>query len=275
MPHKLLLLLGYIMGNLMYLLPNSSKKITETNLQLCFPEKNSKEISYLTKKSLVETSKIIFELGKCWFTYRKIGVQAITEVEGLNLVEESLERGSGVILFAPHLGNIEILLNFLAEKFNCYIPYTPAKIDALERIMKESREQMGANMVTTSISGIRSMLKALKKGKVVVMASDQVPDKRSGLICDFFGNEALTVSLISRLSKRTKSSCHLVYCVRQKRSSGFKIVFEKKLDSMNELDEKEGSNLMNRELEKCIMKFPEQYAWEYKRFKHSTFKNPY
>jgi len=37
------------MGNLMYLLPNSSKKITETNLQLCFPEKNSKEISYLTK----------------------------------------------------------------------------------------------------------------------------------------------------------------------------------------------------------------------------------
>ena len=164
---------------------------------------------------------------------------------------------------------------FDSEKFNCYIPYTPAKIDALEKIMKESREQMGANMVTTSISGIRSMLRALKKGEVVVMASDQVPNKRSGLICDFFGNEALTVSLISRLSKRTESSCHLVYCVRQKSGSGFKIVFEKKLDSMNKLDEKEGSNLMNRELEKCIIKFPEQYAWEYKRFKHSTFKSPY
>ena len=259
----------------MYFLPNSSKKITKTNLRLCFPEKNSKEISCLTKKSLVETSKVIFELGKCWFKYRKTGVQDITKVEGFNMVEESLAKGSGVILFAPHLGNIEILLNFLAEKFNCYIPYTPAKIDALEKIMKKSREQMGANMVTTSISGIRSMLRALKKGDVVVMASDQVPDKRSGLICDFFGNEALTVSLISRLSKRTESSCHLVYCVRQKSGSGFKIVFEKKLDSMNKLDEQEGSNLMNRELEKCIIKFPEQYAWEYKRFKHSTFKSPY
>ena len=44
---------------------------------------------------------------------------------------------------------------------------------------------------------------------------------------------------------------------------------------MNYLDGQEGVNLMNRELEECIMKAPEQYAWEYKRFKHSVIKNPY
>ena len=32
---------------------------------------------------------------------------------------------------------------------------------------------------------------------------------------------------------------------------------------------------MNRELEKCIMFAPEQYAWEYKRYKHSKSKDPY
>ena len=88
LPHKLLLLFGYIMGSLMYFLPNSSKNITETNLRLCFPKKNNKEISQLTKKSLVETSKVFFELGKCWFKYRKTGVQGITKVEGFNLVKE-------------------------------------------------------------------------------------------------------------------------------------------------------------------------------------------
>ena len=107
------------------------------------------------------------------------------------------------------------------------------------------------------------------------MASDQVPNKKSGIISNFFGTPALTVSLISSIAIRTKSPCHSVSCIRQKRGKGYGIIFSERLDKLNTLDVQEGVNLMNTELEKCIMKAPEQYAWEYKRFKHSKFKNPY
>ena len=130
-------------------------------------------------------------------------------------------------------------------------------------------------MVTASSSGVKALFVSLKKGGLIVIASDQVPREENGLISKFFGTQALTVSLVSRLAVRTKSVCHSVCCIRLGKGMGFKIIFSKKIGDMNVLTIQDGVNLMNRELEECIMKAPEQYAWEYKRFKHSVFENPY
>ena len=268
-------ILGEISGFLLSIVPNSLKNTTKSNLKLCFPDKTPKEIDILTRKSLKETSKSLFESGKCWITYPKLDISKLVEVEGKDLILKSLEEGRGVILFTPHMGNIEVLLNFVANNFKSTIPYTPAKISALDSIMNSARYLMGANMVRADSGGIKSSLIALKEGNLIMMASDQVPKKSNGIISNFFGVSALTVSLISTLSKKTNSPCHSVTCLRRSRGQGFRIIFSKKINQLNDLDVQGGVNLMNRELEKCIMKAPEQYAWEYKRFKHSTFKSPY
>ena len=267
--------LGEASGFLLSIVPNSLKTTTRTNLKICFPEKTPKEIHTLTRKSLKETSKSFFESGKCWITYPKLDISKLVEVEGRDLILRSLEEGRGVILFTPHIGNLEILINFVSNNFKTTIPYTPAKISSLDSIMNNARVLMGANMVRADSGGVKSSLVALKEGHLVMMASDQVPKKSNGIISSFFGVSALTVSLISSLSKKTKSPCHSVTCLRRSRGQGFKIIFSKKINQLNDLDVQDGVNLMNRELEKCIMKAPEQYAWEYKRFKHSTFENPY
>ena len=148
-------------------------------------------------------------------------------MEGKDLILKSLEEGGGVILFTPHIGNIEILINYVANSFKTTIPYTPAKISALDSIMNSSRSLTGANMVKADSAGVKSSLIALKDGNLIMMASDQVPKKSSGIISNFFGVSALTVSLISTLSKRTKSPCHSVTCLRRSRGQGFKIIFSK------------------------------------------------
>ena len=268
-------ILGEISGFLLSIVPNSLKNTTKSNLKLCFPDKTPKEIDILTRKSLKETSKSLFESGKCWITYPKLDISKLVEVEGKDLILKSLEEGRGVILFTPHIGNIEILINFVANNFKSTIPYTPAKISALDSIMNSARDLMGANMVKADSGGVKSSLITLREGNLIMMASDQVPKKSNGIISSFFGVSALTVSLISTLSKKTKSPCHSVVCLRQSRGQGFRIIFSEKINQLNDLDVQDGVNLMNRELEKCIMKAPEQYAWEYKRFKHSTFESPY
>jgi len=267
--------LGEISGFLLSIVPNSIKSTTKTNLKLCFSDKTSKEIDILTRKSLKETSKSLLESGKSWIAYPKLDINKLVEVEGRDLILRSLEEGRGVILFTPHIGNIEILINFVANNFKSTIPYTPAKISALDSIMNSARDLMGANMVKADSGGVKSSLITLREGNLIMMASDQVPKKSNGIISSFFGVSALTVSLISTLSKKTKSPCHSVVCLRQSRGQGFRIIFSEKINQLNDLDVQDGVNLMNRELEKCIMKAPEQYAWEYKRFKHSTFESPY
>jgi len=263
------------MGFLLSILPNSARNNTKINLKLCFPNSSDQEIKVLTRKSLKETSRSLLESGKSWITFPITGVANIIQVEGMRLVSESLVQDKGAILFTSHLGNIEVLISFLAENFKCTIPYTPAKIDAVDELMKRARLLMGAEMVKADSGGVKSALKALNRGEVIIMASDQVPKKKSGIISNFFGTPALSVSLVSSLATRTESPCHSVSCIRLKKGKGYKVIFSKRIEKLNTLGVPEGVNLMNTELEECIMKAPEQYAWEYKRFKHSNFKNPY
>ena len=267
--------LGELMGFLLSILPNSARNNTKINLKLCFPNSSDQEIKVLTRKSLKETSRSLLESGKSWITFPKTGVSNIIQVEGMKLVSESLVQDRGAILFTSHLGNIEVLISFLAENFKCTIPYTPAKIDAVDELMKRARLLMGAEMVKADSGGVKSALKALNRGEVIIMASDQVPKKKSGIISNFFGTPALSVSLVSSLATRTDSPCHSVSCIRLKKGKGYKVIFSERIEKLNTLGLPEGVNLMNTELEECIMKAPEQYAWEYKRFKHSNFKNPY
>ncbi len=267
--------LGEMMGFLLSILPNSARNNTKINLKLCFPNSSDQEIKVLMRKSLKETSRSLLESGKSWITFPKTGVANLIQVEGMKLVSESLIQEKGAILFTSHLGNIEVLISFLAENFKCTIPYTPAKINAVDELMKQARLLMGAEMVKADSGGVKSALKALNRGEVIIMASDQVPKKKSGIISNFFGTPALSVSLVSSLATRTESPCHSVSCIRLKKGKGYKVIFSKRIEKLNTLGVPEGVNLMNTELEECIMKAPEQYAWEYKRFKHSNFKNPY
>ena len=267
--------LGEAMGFLLSILPNSARNNTKINLKLCFPNSSDQEIKVLTRKSLKETSRSLLESGKSWITFPKTGVANIIQIEGMKLVSESLSQEKGAILFTSHLGNIEVLISFLAQNFKCTILYTPAKINAVDELMKQARLLMGAEMVKADSGGVKSALKALNRGEVIIMASDQVPKKKSGIISNFFGTPALSVSLVSSLATRTESPCHSVSCIRLKKGKGYKVIFSERIEKLNTLGVPEGVNLMNTELEECIMKAPEQYAWEYKRFKHSNFKNPY
>ena len=153
---------GEISGFLLSIVPNSLKTITKANLKLCFPDKTLKQIRILTRKSLKETSKNLFESGKCWVTYPKLDISKLVAGEGKDLILRSLEEGRGVILFTPHIGNMEILINFIANNFKSTIPYTPAKISALDSVMNSARVLTGANMVKADSGGIRSSLIALK-----------------------------------------------------------------------------------------------------------------
>ena len=193
---------------------------------------------------------------------------------GLNLIKESLTLEKGLILFTPHLGNIEILIKYLTQEFKCSIPYTKVKNNALENLIYSARKDMGANMVEANLSGVKSLLKSIKNKEVVAIASDQVPDVKGGYVTKFFNSDSLTMTLVTNLVIKTNSPCHSMICLRGHKGSHFKISFSRIVQGLN-INLPLGANSMNRELEKCIMLAPEQYAWEYKKYKHASNENPY
>ena len=249
-------------------------KTTSTNLWLAFPELGEKEIQSLTKKSLLETLRIASELGLAWSRLPGSDLSKYIDVKGFDKVLDSLEKKRGLILFTPHLSNIEIMLNSISKDLSCMALYTPSKNQYMDQVMLEARSKMGAEMVEPNMAGVKSILNHLKQGGVVVIASDQVPNLEGGLLSEFFSTPALTMTLVSRLKLKTGAPCHSVYCLRRPRGKGFEVTYSQEIEGMD-LDIQSSVDRMNEELEKCIMIAPEQYAWEYKRYKHSGLKDLY
>jgi len=249
-------------------------RTTKINLKLAFPELSGEELKLLTKRSVVETLQTFGEIGFAWSWLPKKDLKKYIVEKGLINAKKSLDKKRGLILFTPHLSNIEVMLNCVTRNFPCMVLYSPSKNKYFDKVMLEARSKMGAEMVEPNIAGVKAILGKLKQGGVVLIAGDQVPNLEGGLLANFFSVPALTMTLVSKLKLKTGAPCLSVFCVRKPGDLGFEVAYSEEIDGMD-LDMQSSVDRMNVELEKCIMIAPEQYAWEYKRYKHSGQKNIY
>ena len=256
-PYKGLFYIGKVLALLLYTLPNKHRRVSEANLKLVFPHKTSLQINSILRDSLFHSIMNMLEAGLVWGKKdykKKLG---FVDVENFSKIESSLSSDKGVLLFTPHIGNIEIIINFLGQHTDCTIPYTQPKNKDLDNIITNSRNKSGVKMVDINVSGIKDMLSALKNKKLVAVASDQVPKKGAGIISKFFNREIYSMSLLPKLQQRTGCVAHLMYCERKENGRGFVIHFDSKIDLSSDIQE--GVDKMNNEFEKCIMKLPGQY----------------
>ena len=253
---------------------SSAFLITTANLRLVFPGLEKKAIKELAISSIKETLKTVFEMGFVWSFLPRKDLSKYVSSQGFEKIKKSLDYNKGLILFAPHLSNIEIILNYTGRQVPCMALYTPSKNKYIDKVMLSARTRMGVTMVEPNLSGIKSILENLNKGGVVIIASDQVPKLEGGILSNFFSIPALTMTLVSKLKMKSKAPCHSIFCTRVPNGKGFKIRFSEEIAGMD-LDLQSSVDRMNEELEKCIMNSPEQYSWEYKRYKHSSIEGIY
>lgn len=272
-PYKGLFYIGKVLGLLLYILPNKHKRISKANLELVFPQKTSLQINSILRDSLFHSIMNILEAGLVWGKQDYKKKPGFINVKNFSEIETALSSDKGVLLFTPHIGNIEIIINFLGQHTDCTIPYTQPKQKGLDKIITNSRNKSGVKMVDINVSGIKEMLAALKNKKLAAVASDQVPKKGAGIISKFFNSEIYSMSLLPKLQQRTGCVAHLMYCERKEKGKGFVIHFDSKIDLSSNIQE--GVDKMNNEFEKCIMKLPGQYSWEYKKFKRTELDSIY
>ena len=272
-PYKGLFYIGKVLALLLFTLPNKHRRVSEANLKLVFPHKTSFQINSILRDSLFHSIMNLLEAGLVWGKKDYKKKQGFIDVENFSEIKSSLSSDKGVLLFTPHIGNIEIIINFLGQHTDCTIPYTQPKNKNLDNIISNSRNKSGVKMVDINVSGIKDMLSALKNKKLVAVASDQVPKKGAGIISKFFNSEIYSMSLLPKLQQRTGCVAHLMYCERKENGRGFVIHFDSKIDLSSDIQE--GVDKMNNEFEKCIMKLPGQYSWEYKKFKRTELDSIY
>jgi KDO2-lipid IV(A) lauroyltransferase len=259
--------LGAFIGKLLWWGDSRTTRVTIENIQRCYPQLSHEEQQMLIKKSLIETGKLFTEFGVVWEWPSEKTLALIKSVEGKEHLDAIFERGKGAIVLAPHHGNWEMVGLYLSTLRPMAALYKPPKIKALETYMSAVRGRHGSELVPTNKRGVVRLFSILAKQGMVGILPDQVPGGSGGIFAPFMGIEANTVKLVSRLIDRTQCEVVSLCAIRRPNGEGFDMVFKPADPDIYSEDLLTSVTAMNKTIEASIASHPEQYQWEYKRFK--------
>ncbi|WP_226663974.1 lysophospholipid acyltransferase family protein [Microbulbifer aggregans] len=257
--------LGGLAGNMAVATRGESLRVSRINLEHCYPAMDPARRNSLARQSVVNTAMTGFEVASLWRQPWSRAEDAIVRVRNQQLLTDGVEEGRGVLVLAPHIGNWEIFGQFLATVGPTTSLYAPPKIAALDPVIRSGRESTGAKLVPTNVRGVRALLKALKAGDIVGVLPDQEPDASGGDFAPFFGHPTLTMTLAYNLIQRT--GCKVVFGFGKRVPEGFELVLLPAEQAIYSEEQKVSLAALNRGVEACIAEAPEQYQWEYKRFR--------
>lgn len=266
--------IGSFLGLLIWKANLEPAKVTRTNLKLCFPELKENELELLVLKSLQNTAMTFIEMGMMWEWPINKTLALVKSVKGIDVWENAKASGHGVIILGPHLGNWELAGLYIATKTKMATLYRPPKIKELESYMGAVRGRTGADLVPANKRGVIKLFSILKSAGVVGILPDQVPQESGGLFAPFFGVNANTIKLVSRLIEKTNAKVVCLYALRDKLGTGFDIEFKEPDEKIYSKDPLVSVTGLNKSVESCVLVSPEQYQWEYKRFKHFLPSEP-
>lgn len=218
---------------------------------------------------------MLAELPWLWLRPAHQGVLHLVHWDRVELFEQALDAGKGVILALPHIGCWEMIGQSLAERFGptrgpLVALYRPARKAWLGPLVASSRERPGLKTVPTSVAGVRSLIRVLRGGGYTAILPDQVPPAGQGVWAPFFGKSAYTMTLLARLAQQSGARVLLCWCERRPSGQGYVMHFEP-LDAPELQDPgarpEAAAAAVNAGMERIIRQAPGQYLWSYARYK--------
>lgn len=259
--------LGAAIGWLMWKLPNGSRDVVRINLAKCFPELGAAERERLVGQSLRDIGRTLTESACAWVWPAQKSLALVREVEGLEVLQQALASGKGVVGITSHLGNWEVLNHFYCAQCKPIIFYRPPKLKAVDELLQKQRVQMGNRVAPSTKEGILSVIKEVRRGGAVGIPADPEPSLSAGVFVPFLATQALTSKFVPGMLAGGKALGVFLHAVRLADGSGYKVILEAAPEGMYSDKVEEGVAAMSAVIERYVRTYPSQYMWSMKRFK--------
>jgi KDO2-lipid IV(A) lauroyltransferase len=277
LPLRLQRALGHAFGDLVGWAGLREARIARRNLELVAPAQSPAEREAGVRAILRATGANAFETLRVWTHGRAANLALVRAVRGREVLDAARARGRGVIVAAPHYGNWELLLQYLASVAPFSLVYRVPEKRAGDVFLRLARGGPNVTLVPAESSAMRPLFRALQAGQLVGITPDQQPKLGAGAFAPFFGRDALTLTLIPKLAAR--SGAPVVLAWAEPVEGGFEIVFAPAPPAIADDDVQVATGAMNAAVEAIARQRPEWYQWTYKRFskrpKDSGETNPY
>ena len=245
-------------------------RVARRNLELIRPDLDAAGRELLLREILRTTARQAFETLRLWTRPASRNLADIAEVHGEALFDAALADSRGLMVAAPHMGNWELLNQWLAMKTPLAILYRAPESAVGEAFLRRVRANAGGQVeqVRAEAAGVRTLLKRLQKGGAVGILPDQQPKAGEGEFAPFFGKPALTMTLLGRLASRSGARVLFAWCERLPGTSPprFALHIEAAPAAIADADPQAAVASLNAGVEAIARRDFAQYQWTYKRY---------
>ncbi|MES9823236.1 MAG: LpxL/LpxP family Kdo(2)-lipid IV(A) lauroyl/palmitoleoyl acyltransferase [Candidatus Thiodiazotropha endolucinida] len=273
LPYRPALLIGRLIGKLVYRLSAKRRHIAAVNLSICFPQMSETERQALLREHFHSLGIGIVMIGFAWWA-NDDKLRSLIDIEGIEHLQKSLDRGKGVILLSAHFTDLEITGRLLSLFQPIAVMYRPHENPVIEWAFSRNRRMRFEAAIPRN--DIRQVVRTLRQNLPVWYAPDQSFKGRNSTLAPFFGEPAGTNTATSRLAKISGADVILFSGFRKQDGSGYRLIIHPPLTDFPTQDVAQDATHINGLIEKAINYAPEQYLWIHRRFKkRKVIPDPY
>lgn len=262
---------GKLLGLMIFFLSKKRREITFSNLKHAFPEKDDEWIKTVRLKSFFNLGITFAEL----FAIKSLSDKEIREyisIQNLDKINEVYYRGKGVIFLSAHFGNWELMAYSFGSIAN--LPMTiivkPQKNEIADKFLNKIRTNKG-NKIVSMYKSAFEIIKSIKNKETIALLADQAATKDKDMYVEFFGRLASTYEAPAQLALKFNVPIVMGFSIRQPNNTYIVETFE--LDHSDLSADENGIKELTRRhikvLEDYIRKYPEQWVWQHRRWKHT------
>lgn len=267
LPRAWALALGAAVGQLGWWL-RLRRAVVLGNLRIALPQLEEQKRRRLAAASARNFGRTVAEFVRFAGSDRRRVGELVT-IEGLPLLQQSLQPGRGAIVVTGHLGAWALYVTALAANGvpaallvgRQHNPYVDRFILAIPGD--------AVRFISKGRTAPREVLKSLREGRAVVMVADQDAGPR-GTFAPFFGQLVSTLPLPGAIAARYGTPLFLMAGCRVAGGRHRVILSPLPRPSGRDEESKEVAvaTISNQALERAISSWPEHYFWYHRRFRN-------
>jgi KDO2-lipid IV(A) lauroyltransferase len=264
LPLRLLALAGRGFGMLLYVLARERRRVTLTNLRLCFPQWSEAERIRIARRHFQAFGRSLLEHGILWWSSRE-RVLGLIRIEGL--AHWQAAAGRPVILLAPHFVGLDMGGIRLGAEHRVVSVYSQQKNPAFDAVLYRGRTRFVMPDLYSRQDGIRPVVKSMRKGLPFYYLPDMDFGERDSIFVPFFGVPAATITGLARIAQLARAVVVPAVTYQLPGADGYVLKFFPAWQDYPSGDEVADARRMNAFIEERVREMPEQYFWLHKRFK--------
>ncbi len=272
LPLPLLRALGAGLGILLWTFAKRRKHVVKTNLMLCFPELDSDSREQLGRDHFKYVVQALLDRSWLWHGSEeqiRARIKLKGDAQSMALLQDTSHENAmdPLVIFAPHFVGLDAGWTALGLDSSRALTtiFTQQSSLEMDEWVYAGRMRFGQVSLFRKVQGVSEIVRSLKSGSVLYLLPDMDFGPQDTVFVPFYGQNAATVTSLSRFAKVSKAK--VLSVVTQLTPSGYEVSVSSLWGSFPSDDVQADTKRMNLELQSLIKQMPAQYYWVHRRFK--------